>query len=73
MCRPTCEFIRLFKGKDWGVMVGALKAKDYTNVLCQADSALRALECNININKVAAKFKKTLQRSMYMNPYNKFL
>ena len=23
-------FIRLFKGKDWGVMVDALKAKDYT-------------------------------------------
>ena len=33
LSRPTCGF-RLFKGKNWGVMVSVLQAKDYKNLFC---------------------------------------
>ena len=67
-------------------MVDALKAKDHSirnATLISIKSMFKHAEmqkgahftivCTILLIGLGSKIKKTLQRSMYMNPYNKFL
>ena len=57
MCRPaTCEFIRLFIGKDWGVMVDALKA-NFTQTCSACRLGFESIR-NATLISIKSMFKK---------------